>query len=92
MNNINKYPSMDPHNTVKGRYFTPAEIAAAKGEEHPPMLNVSLYLTKKCNIDCIDCFTKAMHESPSPRKGNELLGATLSLSEYYSIIDECARL
>jgi uncharacterized radical SAM superfamily Fe-S cluster-containing enzyme len=90
-----KYPSINPKNTVKGRYFTDDEIITAKDKENPQMLNVSLYLGKQCNIDCIDCFTKAKEESSKKLPTSQLdilLGKRLSLEEYYHCIDECKRL
>ena len=85
------YPTIDIKNTVNGRYFNSEEIILAKREKDPLMLNVSMYLTKKCNIDCIDCYTKAIHENLSS-KADELLGERLLLEEHCHIIDECAKL
>ncbi|MDR0860335.1 MAG: hypothetical protein LBO09_05165 [Candidatus Peribacteria bacterium] len=92
---IKEYPVINPKNSVKGRYFTSEEIATAKREGNPQMLNVSLYLGKNCNINCIDCFTKGKESNPEnapTSKLSEILGEPLSLEEYYHIIDECATL
>lgn len=58
------FPPIDPKNTVRGWDFTKEDICIAKGEKNPPMLNVSLYLGKKCNVGCIGCFTNAGERRP----------------------------
>jgi molybdenum cofactor biosynthesis enzyme MoaA len=80
---------MDIRNHPAGWYFTDEEIATAKREEHPQMLNVSLYLGNACDINCLPCFTK---EKKPCINLHQSYGKPLLLQEYYQLIDTCKQL